>query len=114
MKINVHENIAIRLMNEKFEVISYYDGNLRHIYDHYMEKIMTTIKDPFNPEYPFLTTIDEYDNTIFNWVQVPRLINELRRVGVNDEDIEFSYAVENVIEYLNTISSLYYIQFLGD
>jgi len=114
MKINVHENIAIRLMNEKFEVISYYDGNFRHIYDHYMEKIMTTIKDPFNPEYPFLTTIDEYDNTIFNWVQVPRLINELRRVGVNDEDIEFSYAVENVIEYLNTISSLYYIQFLGD
>ena len=114
MKINEHESILIRLINEQFEVLNYYEGNFRDIYDHYMKKTMTSLKDPYNPKYPFLTCIDEYDNTIFNWVQVPRLINELRRVGVNDEDIEFSYAVENVIEYLNTISSLYYIQFLGD
>jgi len=114
MIINVHEHIGIRLINEQFRVVSDYDGNFRDIYDHYMKKIITTLQDPYNPEYPFLTTIDEYDNTFYNWYQVIKLVKELERFAEKDEDVEFKNAVIKVIEYLNTASSLHYIQLMGD
>jgi len=114
MKINEHESILIRLINEQFEVLNYYEGNFRDIYDHYMKKTMTSLKDPYNPKYPFLTCIDEYDNTFFNWVQIPKLVQELEKLANEDTDNEFKKAVQNVSEYLNKIQSLQYIQFMGD
>jgi len=114
MKINGHDNISIALINERHEILSYYKGSFRDVYDHYMEKIMTSLEDPFNPEYPFLTTIDEYDNTFYNWYQVLKLIKELERLADEDKDTEFKNAVTKVIEYLNTATSLHYIHFIGD
>ena len=114
MKKNGHDNIAIALMNEQYKTLSYFKGDFRSVYDHYMDKIMTSLEDPFNPEYPFLTTIDEYDNTFYNWYQVLKLVKELERVAEEDEDIEFKESVTKVIEYLSTASNLEYICFIGD
>jgi hypothetical protein len=114
MKMHESEHIGIRLLSDQFEVLSNYDGNFKDVYAHIIDKIQKSLEDPFNPSYPFLTTIDEYDNTFYNWYQVLKLTNELKQLANNDEDVEFKSAVEKVVEYLNTTSSLRYIQFVGD
>jgi hypothetical protein len=72
------------------------------------------MEDPYNSDYPFITTIDEYDNTFYNWYQVLKLVLELEKLANEDEDVEFKDAVLKAIEYLRTSSSLRYIQLMGD
>ncbi len=109
MKLNTHgEHIGVQLVDEQFKVLTRFDDNFRHIHDHLLSKFDE------NPSYPFVSTIDPYSSTLFNSVQVPKLINELEQLKNEDNDNELKESVGRLVEYLKTITVHEFIMFLGD
>ena len=108
MRINVHENIQIQLIDFKLRVISSYNENFRHICDHTIEKTWK------NPRFPFVGTIDPYSYTMFNSFQTPLLINELQQIADEDDDADFNQAVSELIVYLNKVQTYEFVRFIGD
>lgn len=108
MKINTHEHIGVSLVDSRLKQISLFDGNFRNLHDHFVGVFDN------NPEYPFISTIDPYSDTLLNSVQVPILIRELQQLVNKDNDPEVAESVNNLIEYLSTITVHNFIKFSGD
>lgn len=108
MKINTHEHIGVCLVDSHLKQLSSFDGNFRNLHDHFVGVFDN------NPEYPFISTIDPYSDTLLNSVQVPILIRELQRLVSKDSDPEAAGSVNNLIKYLSTITVHNFIRFSGD
>jgi hypothetical protein len=71
--------------------------------------------DPKNEQkYSWLWTIDEYDNTIFNRLQIPHVISELSEFRDEVSDQEVVGEIDLTIEFLRKVGDLQYAKFVGD
>jgi hypothetical protein len=64
--------------------------------------------------YPWLTTIDEYGNTTFNYLQLPYVVGELKALNAATPSTEIGREIEKLISYLAQKSQGQYILFIGD
>lgn len=109
MKPNINgEHIGVQLVDSQLNVLTQYNGNFGHIYDHLVKKIDGSSR------YPFIGTIDPYSDTLYNSIQAPKLITELKQLANEDDNLELKEAIARLVEYLETISVHNYIRFLGD
>lgn len=108
MRINVHETIQIQLVDFNLNVISNYDHNFRHIYDHVIKRSLN------DPRFPFVSTIDPYSYTMYNDLQTPLLIDELQQLADEDLDTDFTKATSELIVYFKKVRPHEFIRFIGD
>jgi len=59
----------------------------------------------------WLGTIDEYGNTVFNNIQIPIIINELKELPVEEENYTL---INKFIKFLEQAEDHEYIKFIGD
>ena len=100
------QNISIVKVNEHGVVLSKSEINFAPI-----QKVLSKITN-FKEKFPMLSSIDEYGNTSFNRIQLPRLIKELSKsqnLLIGHRDI--IYALVKFIEDFNIHE---YLEFIGD
>lgn len=66
----------------------------------------------FKIQYPWLSTIDPYGNTVFNRLQIPYIIDELNVLMSKIPNKEMS--IKDTISFIEKISTHQYITFYGD
>jgi hypothetical protein len=65
-------------------------------------------------KYPWLSTIDPYDDTIFNFRQIPFVVAELKRLSTEVNAQELAQKIDETIKFLEKIELHRYIRFTGD
>lgn len=69
------------------------------------------IKD-FKIQYPWLSTIDPYGDTVFNKLQVPYIINELSVLANKSENN--GLGIKESVSFIQKIDTHQFITFYGD
>lgn len=70
--------------------------------------------DKYKEKYPWISGIDEYGYTSFNYLQVPNLISELENFQKEDVAEELTGEIETVLRDVRKIGQFEYIKFIGD
>ncbi|MFZ1081886.1 MAG: hypothetical protein WAO19_08170 [Candidatus Kryptoniota bacterium] len=70
----------------------------------------------FDPAFPLIRYIDLYGNTVFNQVQLPEVISELRKLSENIQIDEHRQFLDRIIEFISDAQNRVhlYIKFYGD
>lgn len=63
--------------------------------------------------YPWLTSINEYGNTVFNELQAPKVINELKILLEKVHDEEIKKYIRELIDFM-ILDIHEYVRFIGD
>jgi|SRR3989344_1459548 len=71
------QNITVRMVNEKYELLESTGINFADV----IGGILYRLHD-FEKNYPVLSQIDPYGNTLFNSNQIPLALEELRRLKI--------------------------------
>lgn len=69
--------------------------------------------DKLKKQYNWLHTIDEYWDTVFNKIQAPIVISELKKL-INNSDKNLQNLIVNFIKFISKISTHKYIKFYWD
>jgi hypothetical protein len=102
------QHIGCGIVDEEGELLNHSNINFNIIYGY-----LWTI-DPKKEKYPWLISIDEYGDTIFNWKQFPYLISELKN-SLNNNNLEKPKEILELINYINSIQEPHnYLKFFGD
>jgi RecA-family ATPase len=102
------QHVAIKKIDERGNLME--DCNIN-----FAEVINVLYKQQhFQEEYPWLSTIDPYGNTIINRIQVPFVVKELRKLQEKIQNSEFSSKIKNLTNFLNTVGIHEYAKFIGD
>lgn len=103
------QNITIQIENERGGLLQRLSINFALILGHIIQR------DGFSDEFPWLSSIDPYGDTVFNLLQIPHLVSELESFGrVSNGDVQ-----KNIAEFINEINILkdkehLYLRFIGD
>ncbi len=76
--------------------------------------VMTAVyknKD-FKTQYPWLSTIDPYGDTVFNQLQVPYVVNELNMLANQVENN--SLHIQEIVSFIQKVGTGQFITFYGD
>lgn len=69
--------------------------------------------DAKKKKYPWLHTIDEYCNTIFNPLQIPYLVEEFKTLN-NEAGRDDQILILQFIDFISKVKTHQYIKFIGD
>ena len=70
--------------------------------------------DSFQGQYPWLSGIDPYGDTIINRIQSQLMIIELLKLRDNMDDMILTQATDEVVSFIKQIDIHQYIKFIGD
>ncbi len=70
--------------------------------------------DNSKSKFPWLSTIDEYGDTIFNYLQLPHIVNELKEIDKTINDISVKDEIRELLVFIGNTETHKYIKFLGD
>jgi hypothetical protein len=65
-------------------------------------------------KYPWLSTIDPYDDTVFNFRQIPFVVAELKQLSEEVNSQDFSEKIDQTIKFLEKAEIHQYVRFIGD
>ncbi len=68
----------------------------------------------FKERFPWLSTIDDYQDTTFNTLQVPMVIKELKVLYKVTKDEELRVLIKSFVIFLKGVSIHEYVKFIGD
>lgn len=68
----------------------------------------------YKKKYPWISSIDEYGNTSFNYLQVPYLITELEHFQKEDAAKELIKEIKIILSFIQKISKFEHVKFIGD
>lgn len=105
-----YRHIGLEIINEDYKVTDTHKGNFADIYNHFAE----SKKDIEWDKYPFIGSIDPYDNTFFNSWQTPVLIEELQKLKTLTDDRLIKSELESTVDFLKRVESFHYAHFIGD
>lgn len=74
-----------------------------------LEKLLDSRK-----KFPCLSSVDPYGDTIFNRVQVPFLIKELKRLQSDLTSQSLRRLINEVIKFTTKVQIHNYVKFIGD
>jgi hypothetical protein len=69
--------------------------------------------DKNRKKYVWLSTIDPYGDTVFNPIQTPFIIHELK-ILQDEVDQDLKILIEKFIVFIETIGIHQYVKFIGD
>lgn len=99
------QHIGLQLENEKGEVEESFG----------LEGIDMRIVERAPAVSPFLRSIDPYGNTVFNQLQIPRLILELQALAAQTVESDLRENVERVAAFLEASIDIHTcVRFTGD
>lgn len=68
----------------------------------------------YKKNYPWIATIDPYGDTIFNRIQMPFVIKDLKKLYQDKKDLLPKDAIDKLIAFLEKVDIHEYIKFIGD
>ncbi len=101
------QHIGIKKIDEEDNEIEAIDVNFAEVVN------LLWKKPNFQKEYPWLSTIDPYGDTIINRAQAPVILEELKKLQKSIQDDELNSKIEEIKNFLSKID-LNYIKFIGD
>lgn len=103
------QHIGIIKINERGEMLERLEINFADVVN-VLEEI-----DSYKDKYPWIGTIDPYGDTIFNHIQIPFVIEDLKKLQkdvrelISEED-----SIDKSISFLEKFHAYEYIKFIGD
>ncbi len=70
--------------------------------------------DEFRNKYPWLSTIDEFGNTVLNSLQIPLVIKDLENLDNEVQNPKLTIMIQKAIALMKTAGRSDYIKFIGD
>ncbi len=104
----ISQNISCVLVDENGKKLE--SSKLNFSYIKYELYKMADFKDRF----PWLSTIDDYQDTTFNTLQIPWVIRELKGLYGVTEDEELKALIKAFVRFLRRVSIHEYVKFVGD
>ncbi len=101
------QHIALQLETEDGELIERSEVNFADI----MSALLR--QKNYKTDYPWLSTIDPYGETVFNLYQVPNVLRDMDTLK-GSLSVEMVKDIEQAINLLNRIEHHVYIRFTGD
>lgn len=101
------QHIGCQIVNENGKIIKESNLNFAAI-----NQILWDV-DEEKKKYQWLLTIDEYGDTVFNYLQTPIIIAELEKL-INEVSQEYKHQINEFIEFIKSIGNHEYIKFIGD
>ena len=68
----------------------------------------------FQTEYPWIATINPYGDTVFNQIQIPLVIADLKKLIERTYDLKLQEDLRTVLSFLSKVDLHEYIRFIGD
>ena len=102
------QHIGIRKITESGELMQNYDTNFTPVANYVNQS-----KEKF-AQYTWLSSIDEYGDTVINRLQSVHVIAELQSLLNESLDEESKQTANEVVNILKTIDTHEYIKFIGD
>lgn len=102
------QSINIRKITGSDDLVQNFDTNFVPIANYVNQS-----KEKF-AQYPWLSSIDEYGNTVINRLQSVHVIAELQSLLDDSLDEELNQTTNGVVDILKTIGVHEYIKFIGD
>lgn len=101
------QHIGIIKVNERGETIDTLEVNFA--------EVVNILEDIDNSEnnYPWITTVDPYGDTIFNRIQIPFVIEDLKTMK-NIQELAQKDDIDKLINFLEGVDIHQYIKFMGD
>lgn len=78
-----------------------------------VNKALTKLPE-YKKKFPWLSTIDEYGNTTFNYLQLPYVVTELEELKKQIKSEEVYGQIDLFREFAEGISNHQYVKFMGD
>lgn len=100
--------IAIIRINENDEILARSELNFVDIINALWDL------DNMEKEYPWLSTVDPYGNTIFNLPQRSLVVEELKKFDKTLNDSNFKKNVKEIINFFENTDTHQYVKLLGD
>lgn len=106
------QHIGLERRSESGELIDHLEVNFADVMNVFWELKLSDeeIKD----NYPFLSTIDFYGDTIFNVHQLVLVTNELKKFAQTSQVSSIHDVIDGVIEFFKKSEQHQYIWFIGD
>ena len=96
------QHIGVHIQNDKGKPVEESEINFADVM-----KIVYEVAD-YKNKLPLLSTVDPYDDTLFNSLQIIQLIEELKELPSSNRVIEDS------IVFLSKVGQSQYVEFYGD
>ena len=101
------QHIGIIKQNEQNEVLTRSEANFAPVYN-----ALAQIGDA--SQYPILSTVDPYGDTVFNHLQVPQLAAELERLKSESPSQQVGKTIEDILTFLSGWKRREYLRLVGD
>ena len=102
------QHIGIIKINERGEMLERLEINFADVVN-VLEEI-----DSYKDKYPWIGTIDPYGDTIFNRVQIPFVIKDLKKLQKGVRELISKDSIDKLISFLEKFDIHEYIKFIGD
>jgi hypothetical protein len=102
------QNIKVSLIDEHNAELEICTVNFAPISEH------LRAVHQFEVESLFISCIDPFDNTIFNSLQAPHLISELKKLRNEVESPEIGPDIETLISFIEKVQVHTFVKFQGD
>jgi hypothetical protein len=103
------QHIGIVKLNESGEILEIFDVNFADIVNTLFE-----FNENFKKEYPWISTIDPYGDTIFNRIQIPFVLEDLTKLQKDNQKLLKEDFIEKMINSLKKVDTHEYVKFIGD
>ncbi|HZE86739.1 MAG TPA: hypothetical protein VE090_00895 [Methylomirabilota bacterium] len=100
------QHIGIEKVNERGEILNNFHVNFAAVVN-ILEEI-----DEYQKKYPWIATIDPYGDTIFNRIQIPFVVEDLKKLQ-KDKD-ELTNTINELIDFFEKVDIHEYLKFIGD
>ena len=103
------QNIGVHIQDDKGKPVKDPKITLEESKINFADVMSVVYKEAdYKKKYPLLSTIDPYDDTIFNSLQTAQLIQELSALPSDEA------AIKNSITLLKQVGQFQYVEFYGD
>ena len=108
------QNISVRLEDQFGEIIEQSDLNFVDLTLCFRGMDV----DYFFSNFAWLSTIDPYGHTVYNYLQIPRLISEFNRLRLEADNSQATKANQIIDQWISllgrAIDERYLVHFIGD
>ena len=102
------QHIGIRLENENGGVLEESNLNAASLVDELWKR------EDYKVQFPIMSGIDPYGDTVFNVHQVSSLLDEIQKLHSNVSDAMLQKLLSNMIQLLSKAEQHDYVRFIGD
>jgi hypothetical protein len=105
----------IQLQNESGERIKVWEGHIGQIYGEALE-----LEEKNNQYFPWITSIDPYGDTTYNYLQIRHVTKELEQLSERLQDEDMKNQIKSLISFLSDVNGqvteqdILYARVVGD